>query len=428
MTEISKKISQIKPAIMRHLLGRNSAPYERILQYVRARQDIWITTQGDYILWWQERENTTLSIRVEEGRCHVWTSSQRAVVEEFPGTFVETGVVSCPDATFTGECKITIDPALQYRDILVEVLKREGILNYTFDVTGDFLLPTAELEPLLAEIAEHLFKRQGRPEEADVARVRQIVIETLGKRNLPLLRVWYHPRVGQMIPMAVFSSRYDVDRAITNLAQIRKLERKYGTESTLYIRPFCPFYEDADVRKLARAPWCSEIALHGEFVTTARRYGDEFKAAVAEKEHLEKLAAKPVLGVGMHGGELANNRSENTDGAVQQAAFLYDTTPRPANYYFPFRKIIDIDGGFSRSYALAHALSDVNIPADQLYGRTFYERAIAMMDKIYRTNGVFVLMLHPVYFGLFSYLSRPKNLMTLMRYFTEYLKPGARAV
>ena len=423
MNQISRKFSQITPALMRHLLGRNSAPYERILQYVRAQKDIWITTQGDYISWWQERENATLSIRVEQGQCYIWASTERAVIEQFPGEFVEGGAIPCPNATFTGECKVAIDPALKHKDILVEILKREGILNYEFATTGDFYLPTAELEPLLADIAEHLFRRQGRPEEADVARVRQIVIDTLGKRNLPLLRVWYHPRVGNMIPKAVFSSRYDVDRAITNLKQIRKLERKYEVESTLYIRAFCPFYADADVQKLAAQPWCSEIALHGEFVTTARHCGDEFKAALVEKERLEKLAARPILGVGMHGGELANNRSENTDGAVQQAEILYDTTPRPSNYYFPFRKIVDTDGGFSRSYAMAHALADVNIPADQLYGRTFYERTIAMMDKIYRTNGVFVLMLHPVYFGLFSYLSRPKNLVTIVRYLSEYLKP-----
>jgi hypothetical protein len=186
----------------------------------------------------------------------------------------------------------------------------------------------------------------------------------------------------------------------------------------LYLRAFCPFYTDRAIKELAAQPWCSEIALHGEFVTNARKYGDELKAAEAEKMHLEKLTGRPVLGVAMHGGELTNNRSEQTEDAIQQADLLYDTTPRISRYFFPFRKFVN--GRLSKAYSLSHALSDVNIPADGDYGRVFHEKAITKMDEIYAQNGIFVLLLHPEYFGFFEYLAQPKNWAPFFGFFWRY--------
>ncbi|HXV98700.1 MAG TPA: hypothetical protein VEC93_09765, partial [Anaerolineae bacterium] len=185
-------------------------------------------------------------------------------------------------------------------------------------------------------------------------------------------------------------------------------------------RSFCPFYGDGQVEELAAKPWCSEIALHGEFVTNARRYGDEFKAAAAEVVHLERLTGRPILGVGMHGGELAYNRSEQTDEVMQQAGLLYDTTPRPGRYYFPFKKMVK--GQLGQSYCLAHASSDVDVPANQEYGRVFYERTMAKMNEIKAQNGVFVLMLHPEYFGFFAYLFRPVNWPPLFKFSAGFFK------
>jgi hypothetical protein len=430
MKALIQKLSQIAPAILRHLLSQNTRAYEHILHYVRTKPDIWVTTQGDYIQWWRERDAMCLCIEVKAGACYGKASSPRAVIEHFPGRFLETNEVACPASTFTGEVKITIDPTLPQRALLLELLRREGILNVSVAPTGDFHLTSAELQPLLTKIEADMHKRTlfypGRPLEEDVQAVRQLVANKLAAHNLPLLRVWYHPRVNGIVPRAVFSPRYDVDRAITNLAAIRRLERKYKVESTLYIRTFCPFYTEREVEALARSPWCSEIALHGEFVTNAQRFGSECAAAKAEKEQLERVTGRPVLGVGMHGGELTLNRSMYTNGAIHDAGLLYDTTPRPVNYYFPFRPYIN--GSFNSSYGLAHALSDVNIPPGWRYGQRFYKSAIAMMEQIYQANGVFVLMMHPIYFGFFRYLARPKNSLRLIRYLAKYMLRKAVSV
>ncbi len=414
------KLQRLQGALMRHLVAQNFLPYEQLLRYIQERGDIWITSQGEYVAWWQQREKATLTIMVTDGVCRAQTSLKNAVIEKFPGDFLETPVTPCSEAAYSGEVWLTVDSALPQKELLLELLKREGILNFRVGTEGQFMLSRQELEPLLANLETNWQQRLGWPIEATISAVRQLIIDKLAARNLPLLRVWYHPRLNGVVYRAVFSPRYDVDRAITNLARIRAFEESYNVSSTLYIRSFCSFYTDEQIKGLASQPWCSEIALHGEFITNARRYGDEFQAAVAEKSYLEKLTGCPVLGVGMHGGELSYNRSERTDEVMEKAGFVYDTTSRPGRYYFPFRKLVK--GHLSASYGLSHALSDVDVQANRDYSQVFYERTVAKIDEIYQQNGVFVLMLHPEYFGFLSYLSRSVNWLPLLKFVWSYLK------
>lgn len=421
VTGLWPKLRGLQISLLRHLLAHNTRPYQQILYYIRSRPDIWIASQGEYIDWWQRREKASLKITVADGLCRVETSLNEAVIEQFPGQFLDSTSVACAGAKFSGEVWLTIDSTLEKKELLIELLKREGIMNFRVAATGEFVLGQADVGVLLEEIETKLSQR-GCLFEADVVAVRQLVLDKLAAYNLPLLRIWYHPRLNGVIPKAVFSVRYDVDRAITNMSQIRALELKYNAPSTLYLRTFCPFYGDQEIRHLASQPWCSEITVHGEFVTNARHYGDEFKAARAEKNHLEKLIGRPILGVSMHGGELAYNRSDNTAQAIEEAGFLYDTTPT-FFYYFPYRAIVN--GQLSQSYTLCHTLSDVRMPPGWNYGRVFYEQAVARMNKIYEQHGVFVLLLHPIYFGLFSYLSQPKNLYRLIKFMIQLFKKPA---
>lgn len=417
---IGKRLAQVSPSIIRHFTANNMVPYERMLKEIRARGDIWMTSQGEYMGWWLKRDNAALRITVSEGQVHVCTELENAVIEQVSGEFLDTDIINCPSSDYCGEVWITIDRRIERKDLLIEILKREGILNYRIADDGDFCLSDAELGEKLAEIEASAIKRKGKFWEADIADIRQLVADKLATRSLPLLRVWYHPRIDGVVMQAVFSPRYDVDRAITNMAHIRALENKYNVNSTLYIRAFCPFYTDEAVAELAASSWCSELVVHGEFVTYARKYGSEAKAAVAERQHLIAVTGHPILGVGMHGGELTNNRTENTNSAVQDAGFLYDTTPRPAKDFLPSRKLID--GKLSDAFTLSHALGDIEIEANRNYGRAFYDRTMAKMDEIYEKNGVFVLMLHPVYFGFFTYLSRLRNWSPLLKFSMGYIK------
>lgn len=407
---------RMRRAIARHLMMSNYAPYERVLEAIKARGDIWTTSQGEYMHWWQMRTRAGMKVMVANSKCVVESSLENAVFEKYLAEFLETPVVPCQDARFSGEIWLTIDDALEKKDLLVEILRREGILNFCVAKAGEFLLTQNDLGALLETIDVKL-RQRGRLFEEDIAAVRQVVVDKLAKRGLPLLRIWYHPRIDGVIMKAVFSPRYDVDRAITNVAHIRRLEQRYGVTSTLYLRAFCPFYSEHDIKTLASSEIHAELGLHGEFVRNARQYGDEFSAAKAEKERLEKIIGQPVLGLCLHGGERTSNYSENTQAAIESAGFLYDTTSR-MEYYFPYRPALN--GRLMHVYRLNHAFGDIKVVPDRNYEREFYSKVLGKMDEIYTQNGVFVLALHPVYFGFLSYLSHPRNLTKLVRFFLRF--------
>jgi len=413
------KLKQMKRTALRHLMMKNYKAYEQVLKHIKARGDIWMTSQGEYIAWWQKRERATLKITVSDGMCKAESCLENAIFEKFPGEFTYSGEAQCEATDFSGEIWLTVDSALEKKDLLIEVLKREGILTFRVAKEGEFLLSHEEMGALLEEIDTKLHER-GRLFEVDIAAVRQVVIDKLAKHGLPLLRIWYHPQINGTIVKAVFSPRYDVDRAITNVARIQKLERKYGVTSTTYLRAFCPFYSDKDIKTLASSAWCTEIGLHGEFVRHSQRYDDEFSAARAEKEHLEMLIGyQPVIGLCMHGGELTSSVSESTLDAAEKAGFLYDTTTG-MHYYFPFRPVVN--GRMRNIYQLNHAFGDIKVPPGHNYARDFYERTMEKMDEVYEQNGVFVLTLHPVYFGFFSYLSHLNNFAKLVKFFWNGFK------
>ena len=409
-------LRKLKRTVTRHLMMRCHDAYEQVLKAIKARGDIWMTSQGEYMRWWQSRENATLKVVVADGVCKVETSLKNAVFEKFPDEFLTSPAVPCAEANFSGEVWLTIDSALKTKDLLIEILSREGILNFRVANSGGIFLSYAQVGALLGKIETKL-RTRGRLFENDIASVRQVIIDELAKRGLPLVRIWYHPSVDGRIVKAVFSPRYDVDRAITNLSRIRALEQKYGATSTLYLRAFCPFYDDDAIKALASADWCSEIGLHGEFMRNARQYGDESLAAKAEKEYLERLIGRPIMGVCMHGGELTLNVSVNTLTAIDSAGFLYDTTSG-MGFYLPSRPMVH--GQLGRAYRLNHGFSDIKAPAGPNYARDFYEQVMEKMEEVYEQHGIFVLMLHPVYFGFFSYLCHPKNFTKLAKFFWNY--------
>jgi len=416
-----KKIAKIRGAISKHLLMQNYRPYEAILKRFRNQGDIWMCSQGEFIQWWMAREQASLHLTVVDGICIAKTNLEGGVIEQFQQQFLEADEVACPNTTFQGEVYFSIDPDLPAKEVLIEVLKREGILNFRVEKEGPLLLSKQEFGPLVEQVAANL-SNKGRLFDEDVEEVRQALLGKLAAYNLPLLRVWYHPCINGTVIKAVFSPRYDVDRAISLLGYIRQLEQKYQVSSTLYVRAFCPFYTDEMVKHLATQPWCSEIGLHGEFVTNARHHGDELQAAKAEKEKIETLIGRPILGVCMHGGEMSSNTTNDTPDIVQQVGLLYDTTPN-MRYYFPFKKMIE--GQLSRSYSLIHPTGDIKMPATLSYSQTFYEQVVAKMDEIYQHNGVFVLMLHPVYFGFFRYLFNPVNWRPFWSFFKHYFRAGS---
>jgi hypothetical protein len=90
---------------------------------------------------------------------------------------------------------------------------------------------------------------------------------------------------------------------------------------------------------------------------------------------------------------------------------------------FPFRpEKVTVNGKTHRTHSLSKTLSYLNEPTVREYGRLFYETAVQTMEAVYAQNGIFVLTMHPSYFGFFSYLARPKNWTPLVKFSLGYLK------
>lgn len=409
----------LKRALDRNLKMKNYAPYEQVLGAVANRGDVWMVSQGEYINWWDRRAKGTLELLVSNGECRAETDLAGATFEKFPGEFFTSATIPCPDSDFGGQIQLTIDESLRRKDLLMEALLREGILNFTVGTGGEFFL-SHEIDSTLADMEASLKKRKMKQFHQCVNLVRQAVMDLLSQRNLPLIRIWYHPIVNGRVMKAVLSVRYDVDRAITNMPMIWELERQYGATSTAYLRAFGPFYGRREIQALANSPQCTELALHGEFVSNAARYGGQLPAALAEKEYLERITSNAIQGISIHGGELIKNRTKGFRDIIESAGFLYDTSPGAAPYYFPFR-LLTQNGQLEKTYRLRVNFRDIGIPHNGHYAESFYNEAMHRIGLVSQQNGILVMLMHPEYFGFFTYLFKFTNLINFLKFLPAYL-------
>jgi len=414
------ELEVVRRALQRHLKANSLPSYEKVLQTIAARDDIWATSQGEYVAWWSKRRDASLKVWVADGQVWASTDLDRAALEKVPDQFLpseEATACGACDSSFSGEVQIVVDASLMRQELLVDALQREGIMNTTVGESGEFLL-SHELDPLLEEMETHLRQQMLGHYNQDILKVRDAVTAMLAERGLPLIRIWYHPQRNGRVVRAVFSPRYDVDRAITNMPKIIETERKYGASSTAYVRTDQPFYGDADIVALDALSPLHEVALHAEFATHALRYGGDLTAAQIEKTHLERVLGRPVMGISLHGGELTNNRSPSVWKAIEHCRFGYDTSHGPMPYYLPYRQF-NGDGRLETTYRLRYHFRDIDPMLLGQRGRTnggFYEYAMATLDQVYQHNGVMVLLLHPIYFGFFQYLCRPRNLFRFVQF------------
>jgi len=274
------------------------------------------------------------------------------------------------------------------------------------------------LGPILAKLRETttVHTRIG---EEDLASVRSAIRAAHHERGVPELRLWTLPhREGSAYRVAV-SPRFDVDKAIVNMPLIHELEARHGMRSTAYVRPLGPFYDAREIRRYASRAGGSEIALHGEFVTTARRrYGDELKAAAGEKQLLEYILGREVDGVCMHGGELSYNFSQNTRPAIEAARFKYETMYRNS-YYLPLH--LPSGPKMMRTLSIGQHFADMSVAPGPDFGDKLLEAFIDRFSKAADAGGVFVPVMHPFYFDPAHYASKPENIWRIAAFAPRYL-------
>ncbi|MDD4857276.1 MAG: hypothetical protein PHD74_04120 [Candidatus Krumholzibacteria bacterium] len=418
-------LGMLQRAFLRHRYVKNRPAYEGLLRHIDAHGDVWKAPQRDVAAWWEARQVAALDLRVAERETlQIGCALEGAVVE------IDGGELRIPPFTHPisasqapGAIEITFHCGSADQDFAMEVF---GHLGYRHIVPA-YLNDAADirketLEPIYARLRETAAAHQRYGDE-DLSSLRSVIRSAHQRRGIPDLRLWTLPhRKGRPYRVCV-SPRFDVDRAIVNMPLIHDLEGPYGMRSTAYVRPCGPFYGAREIRRYLKRLGGNEIALHGEFVTTAGRFGDEFKAAAGEKRLLEFITGMEAAGICMHGGELSSNMSNNTRPAIEAARFKYETLYRNG-YFLPLH--LPSGMGTLRTLSIGQHFADLNVKPGPGFADELLSAFIDRFSKAVAAGGFFVPVLHPLFFDFAHYLADVENLFRLGAYMPKYAASVAR--
>jgi hypothetical protein len=418
-------LGMLQRSFLRHHHVKNRLPYEGLLRRVDAHGDAWKAPQREVAAWWEARGASGLDLRVvEPGTLRVSCALKDAAVEiDGKELRIPPFTLPVPSSVPPGTIEIGYHCASVDQDFAREIFGHLGyghVAAAYLDDAADIRM--AAIEPLLARLRDmaSLHQRYG---EDDVASLRAAVRAAHERRGIPELRLWTLPqRDGRPYRVCV-SPRFDVDKAIVNMPLIHELEGRYGMRSTAYIRPCGPFYGAREIRQYLERIGGNEIALHGEFVTTSKRFGDEFRAAAGEKRLIEYITGVEASGVCMHGGELNSNLTPNTRAAIEAAGFKYETMYRNS-YFFP----LHLPDGMKpmRTLSIGQHFADLNVKPGPDFRQELEKSLIDRFERAAAVGGVFVPVLHPLYFDIAHYLSRAENIFRLGAFLPGYFANIAR--
>jgi hypothetical protein len=411
-------LSMIRRALLRHHHMKDMPAYREFLEHVSHR-GAWLVPQREVARWWEARQSASLRLEgVSPGRLRIRTGLEDACVQvdgedpvPLPLETAATGEVP------SGEIVLRHEPVAD-PDWMQELLGHLGYRHVRAATAGETAqIPAAELDPIVASLrATGLAKQRFEPEDLD--RLRTVLQRAHHAHGLPDMRLWTLPRSGQGAYRVAVSSRFDVDKAIVNLPRIHALEARFGLRSTVYLRPLGLFYGRREIRGYLRHAGENEIALHGEFLSTADRFGGEAAAARGEKQFLEDLVEREVEGVCMHGGELRTNTTVNTPRVVDEAGFRYETFYRN-RYYLPLH--VPTDGGLRSALSIGQHYADITVALSPTFSQQLRDAFLEHLDRAEQVGGVFVPVMHPLYFGVLNYLRYPVNSLRLGLFVPRFL-------
>jgi hypothetical protein len=410
-----------KRAIFRNRHMKDRPGYLEFLQHIDGRKGVWKASQLDVARWWERRQAAGLEMEVSgPGVLRVSCAIEDCVIEA-GGERLEPAPVEVPVSSEIPEGRITFTYQSPSEDeaFLREVLGHLGY-NHFVSAPGGTVPDIGESEylPVLEDLREMAVVHQKFGTE-DLERMRSLLRDVHHRKGIPDLRLWTLPLIGGVPARSVVSPRFDVDKAIINLPGIHRIESRFGIHSTVYLRPMGIFYGEREITRYARDMEGHEIALHGEFVTTAeQKFGDEFNAAHEEKKRLEEICGVEAAGLSIHGGELRQNRSESTYEAAEQAGFRYNTLFRNS-YYHPLH--LPYGDGMSRMLSIGLHYADIMMTPGPGFSERLASAFIERFGEAEKVGGVFVPVMHPLYFDLSGYLCSAGNIARLLMFLPKCL-------
>jgi hypothetical protein len=415
----------IQRAIQRHRYMQDRPAYREFLEHVRDQGSTWLVPQAEIAEWWEDRQSAIVRCRYEDGTLILECDLERACVE------VDGERVLSLPARIDGFPSADANLQMPAYDadlcspFFEEVLGHLGYrhIEASPSLGEDEPLAAASIRPLMEAMLTTARKHQRLPER-ETGLLRGALREAHQRRGLPDFRLWTLPAEAGRPFLSAVSSRYDVDKAIVNLPQIHDLEESFGLRSTVYLRPLGMFYGGREIRGYLDRVRDHEIALHGEFVSSAEeRFGNEMVAATGEKQLLQSLTGREVLGVCMHGGELRTNTTSTTRDAIEDAGYRYETMYRN-QYYLPLH--LPIENRVRRTLSIGQHFADISVPGTGEFPVGLANAFIEQYSLARGVGGVFVPVMHPLYFDLANYLSHPMNLWRIAAFSPRFLVRVAR--
>jgi len=407
--------------IHRHWYMRDRPAYAALLRHVDTAGDVWKASQAEVAAWWERRQESSISLSVpDRGTLHVSCPLDACVVE-VDGAELRAAPFTCsiPTTLPAGDVTIRYHYRGRFAFLVPEILGHLGYRHLAHSADEDAAdIAGGGLEPILAVLHQSSTAHQ-RYDVGALARLRELIAGAHHRYGLPDVRIWTLPhRSGRPFRVGV-STRYDVDKAIVNLPAIHELEARHGLRSTVYLRPMGPFYGPREIIRYCRSGCGAEVALHGEFITTSRDgFADEFAAARGEKQRLEEITGTAVYGVCMHGGELRSNTTPRTRDAIEGAGFRYETMYRN-HYHHPLH--VATHDSVRRTLSIGQHYADISVTPEPGFSERLLGSFIDHLSQATAAGGIFVPVLHPLYFDLAHYLRSPANLLRLIAFMPKFI-------
>ena len=420
-------LQMIARAVRRNLQMHTRPAYAQLLSTARSLGRVWCVPQAELASWWEERHAAALALRWDAaGVTRLVLPSARFAAETESGELLRDGSIVSRDLPAGEDAWRALRCAAPAEELALasELLAHLGYGHLRL-VAAERSACAADLLGALATLRESALKHQ-RFEAAAIDLLRNHLRQLHHAAGLPDLRLWWWPSDAGGEPYrAALSVRFDVDKAIVNLPGIHDLEARYDLRSTVYVRPMGIFYGEREIRRYVRESLGPhEIALHGEFVTTAEQvFGDELAAAQGEKARLEQWTDRPVSGVCMHGGELRSNTTPRTRDAVEAAGFAYETMYRN-RYGFPLH--LPHGESMRQTLSIGQHYADMNVPGGPQFAQQLGDRFEADLRAAHAAGAMYVPVLHPLYFDLKNYLSYPENVARLSAFLPRFLWTAAK--
>lgn len=407
-------------AIDRHRSMLDLKGYEIFLEDMAREERVWRVTQRDFARWWIRREAAVVRFKLQADGVLVESDLSDACIQCEDGR-----VVSLP-TVLPGEVIDERRPVIEVEPRFVDIARR---LCRHFGCGHIEIRAGADRDPIGLSLTSVLegFGRASRdakryPEDRLDA-VRQALIEASARAGFPWVCIWGLPAADGRPYRCAFSPRFDVDKAIVNMPRIAALQNRFDVVGTFYLRPVGLFYGAREIERWRHSIPGNELALHGEFVTTAETMqGTESEAARHEKQKLERLLGEHVVGVCIHGGELRTNLSPRTAAAIDEAGFEYETTSYDRPYTRPFYMPNEDATHWRTALTMIRQQDDVTVPLTSDFPTEMARRFRRDLDVAIEQGGVFVPTMHPLYFGVGNYLRYPENVARLIGFVPVFLR------